>query len=628
MTGSEAIDWAPVDVAIVTLNAGRDAHLLRLVEGVARCDPAPSELVVVAMGSGHALRSEVERVSGTVPIRWVDLPPPLTGLPLAAARNAGARSTSCSKLLFLDVDCIPGTDVVERYDAALDGPAVVCGPVRWLERFWDHDVDVLPGEELLRHRSAPHPARPVPDRVADDHRHGLLWSLAFGMRRRDFVRIGGFDEAYVGYGAEDTDLGRRARADGLRMRWLPSGTAYHQWHPTADPPVQHVDSIVKNARRFRDRWGIWPMEGWLASFAESGLVEWCPDSAGLRRTEEVVERDYGRVVSIPATHPYTRKVLPEAERCDPDPTVPWWPHPALEAAWIEDNAHRGDVVHLHFGYEHRTAGEMRDWCRAVKRTGAALVVTVHDVENPHLSETGQIDHDRRTRVVVEAADVVLTLTPSAAHEVCRRWGRHADVVPHPHVAAVDEQRPCRSGPPVIGMDLKFVRSGSLDVDVVLEGLGRGAAAAGGRAVSWVDSGAARERVEAARRAADRHGVQLRVEAPPDDAGLAQRFAELHVAVLPYAWGTHSGLLELCRDVGVRPVVPHHGSYTDQWCEAVPFMTHNDRSVTADAVVAAVRRAVDLGPPIADAPGWRADQLADIRRAHRQAYARARGMVRA
>ena len=50
--------------------------------------------------------------------------------------------------------------------------------------------------------------------------------------------------------------------------------AYHQHHGGTGPPREHLESIVGNARRFHDRWGRWPMEGWLQALAEQGLVRW------------------------------------------------------------------------------------------------------------------------------------------------------------------------------------------------------------------------------------------------------------------------------------------------------------------------------------------------------------------
>ncbi|MET0931866.1 MAG: hypothetical protein ABWX74_20295, partial [Aeromicrobium sp.] len=46
----------------------------------------------------------------------------------------------------------------------------------------------------------------------------------------------------------------------------------HQHHPVSSPPLEHVEDIVRNATVFHDRWGAWPMGGWLDAFEERGLV--------------------------------------------------------------------------------------------------------------------------------------------------------------------------------------------------------------------------------------------------------------------------------------------------------------------------------------------------------------------
>ena len=100
----------------------------------------------------------------------------------------------------------------------------------------------------------------------------LLWSLNFAMSTTDWVRVGGFDEAYLGYGGEDTDFGHRLAAAGGTMWWYGGGWVAHQYHPSEDPPVRHLRSIVTNANLFHKRWGSYPMGGWLAAFREQGLA--------------------------------------------------------------------------------------------------------------------------------------------------------------------------------------------------------------------------------------------------------------------------------------------------------------------------------------------------------------------
>ncbi len=102
--------------------------------------------------------------------------------------------------------------------------------------------------------------------------HELFWSLSFAATPTTWDRCGGFDEAYVGYGGEDTDFGQRARAAGVDLAWVGGADAFHQHHPVSRPPVEHVDDILRNGAVFRARWGWWPMVGWLKEMEGMGLV--------------------------------------------------------------------------------------------------------------------------------------------------------------------------------------------------------------------------------------------------------------------------------------------------------------------------------------------------------------------
>jgi hypothetical protein len=275
--------------AVVTIVRDRTAHLVELVRGLERGTVAPSQLVVVVMG-GEDPRPALPDVGFELRTRWCA--PVDDRLPLARARNLGVAEVDDDRVILLDVDCIPGAALVARYTAALaDHDALLMGPVRYLDPGataggWD--------EADLRARSRPHPSRPHPSRpdrtgdatVPTDH-YERFWSLSFAVRRSTYRdRIGGFDEGMVGYGGEDTDLAFAARAAGVPLAWVPDAPAYHQHHVTHAPPLPHLRAIVANAHRFRQRWGEWPMGGWLAAFAERGLVAWDPAGAQLEVLRE------------------------------------------------------------------------------------------------------------------------------------------------------------------------------------------------------------------------------------------------------------------------------------------------------------------------------------------------------
>jgi N-acetylglucosaminyl-diphospho-decaprenol L-rhamnosyltransferase len=256
--------------AVITLAHGRHQHLRHQHRSLAHGVRLPDDYVVVAMnddtvagwGSAHGL---------TPTVVTIDEP---GSLPLARARKLGARAAldrGAETLVFLDVDCLAGPELVPAYALAVEqSPATVwSGPVTYLppglsedglSRAWLHDD--------------PHPARPspAPGHVLAGADPCLFWSLSFALHRDAWASTGGFCESYTGYGGEDTDFACRAEQQGLAFAWVGSARAYHQHHPVQDPPVEHLDDILRNATLFHARWGWWPMQGWLEEFERLGLA--------------------------------------------------------------------------------------------------------------------------------------------------------------------------------------------------------------------------------------------------------------------------------------------------------------------------------------------------------------------
>ncbi|MBF0661482.1 glycosyltransferase family 2 protein [Rhodococcus sp. (in: high G+C Gram-positive bacteria)] len=261
-------------VGVVTIAAHRTAHLRTQITALARGSRRPDQHVVVSMGD-HEVFS-LTRAAGA-DAQWME---PTEGrLPLAEARNLGARRAlelGAELLVFLDVDCIPATNLVSRYEEVGNDPrhqvALLCGPVTYLPPppVGGYDLDAL--DALI----SPHPARPHPraGEVVTGEDYTLFWSLSFAVTAATWHRVGGFCTDYSGYGGEDTDFGQVAAQRGVGLRWVGGAHAFHQHHPVSDPPVERLDDILANANIFHDRWGWWPMRGWLDAFAERGLARY------------------------------------------------------------------------------------------------------------------------------------------------------------------------------------------------------------------------------------------------------------------------------------------------------------------------------------------------------------------
>lgn len=251
-------------LSVLTIVRNRAAHFDNLVEGLRRSVLCPDELIVIDM-------SDVPIVPQSAPFPVVLVRLETQGLPLAAARNSAAARASGERLLFLDVDCIPLRDCLATMDAALvEQDALLCADVRYLG---PEDAGSTWTDRGLLAAGAPHPVRDFPAAgVRREDNPGLFWSLAFAIRRARFAELGGFDERFSGYGAEDTDFGFRAHANNVPLLFVGGAIACHQYHTVYDPPLQHFADILRNAELFRQIWGFWPMRGWLDAFADLGLI--------------------------------------------------------------------------------------------------------------------------------------------------------------------------------------------------------------------------------------------------------------------------------------------------------------------------------------------------------------------
>lgn len=252
--------------SICTLAAGRADHLRNLVIGLNAQTQQPDELVIAVMQDEAYVLPEAD-----FPIRQLVMGS--GGIPLAGARNAAAQAAVGDMLIFLDVDCIPDPALVGDYVRLLtDLDALLMGEVLYLPAgATDAGIDFDRFARIgVKHseRAGP-PAGPIGD--CTDYR--CFWSLNFAMRRATFLSVGGFDERYVGYGGEDTDFGRVVSEAGVPLRWARGARAYHQHHAHHMPPVHHIDSVIANAARFRDKWGHFTMEHWLRAFTLMGLIE-------------------------------------------------------------------------------------------------------------------------------------------------------------------------------------------------------------------------------------------------------------------------------------------------------------------------------------------------------------------
>ena len=158
----------------------------------------------------------------------------------ARCRNNGVLASRAPYLVFCDGDCIVPSNYIEQHLRARRRGVARTGDSYRLDRtiseYIDHAsirsgafVHCVGQPERYRMRQ-----RWVRELIYSTIRHPrrprtMAGNLA--VWRKDFERINGFDEEFVGWGCEDDDLGDRLRQSGVRIAPIFGYTqGYHLWH--------------------------------------------------------------------------------------------------------------------------------------------------------------------------------------------------------------------------------------------------------------------------------------------------------------------------------------------------------------------------------------------------------------
>ena len=243
---------AALDISLIISTYNQPAALAQVLAGVALQTHSPNEVLVADDGSGEADARSIKN--------WRHRLPPLEhvwhedhGFRKAVILNEAITRASGDYVVLLDGDCVPHPRFVEDH-------AVLAEPGCWVQGRrsfinMTHVPDYATGgvgfiSWWLRGRSSglfKGIRWPVPWVRRDRSQRGII-GCNMGIWRSDLVSVNGFDEAFEGWGLEDSDLGNRLYHLG-RDRKLVYGRAviHHLNHRQISR-----DQLSKNQGRLRN----------------------------------------------------------------------------------------------------------------------------------------------------------------------------------------------------------------------------------------------------------------------------------------------------------------------------------------------------------------------------------------
>jgi glycosyltransferase involved in cell wall biosynthesis len=255
--------------AVVITTYNRPDALAAVLEGFLRQTDPHFELVVADDGSTAETRAVVQQFQAQAAFPLLHVWQEDLGFRAAAARNRALMATAAEYVIFTDGDCIPGPGFVAAHKQLAQPGRFLAGnrvlvseaftrellarhlPVHTWSR-WRWWVSRLRGQinrwaPLIR----------LPDgafRSWQAQRWQGVKTCNLSAWRADLLRINGFDEAYSGWGMEDSDLVVRLLHAGVCHKSARFATpVFHLWHRENDrsrlPENQQRLQELLHARR-------------------------------------------------------------------------------------------------------------------------------------------------------------------------------------------------------------------------------------------------------------------------------------------------------------------------------------------------------------------------------------------
>jgi glycosyltransferase involved in cell wall biosynthesis len=234
-----------------------------VLNSVLRQQSLPDEIMIADDGSGKETTDIIDSIKKRCPVPLVHVWHQDNGYQLSAIKNKATAKASGDYIIFIDGDLALHPSFIADYRKNIrTGEILVASRVFLNESYT---------KKILQHKNTVIQAWPWNTeknwlsslRINWLH-HFIKGSInhvgarggLMGVFKKDYVRVNGFDEAFTGWGREDSDLFVRLLNSGVKRKNIKfAAITYHLWHPELSrKKLSDNDNLLAKSIETRSTW--------------------------------------------------------------------------------------------------------------------------------------------------------------------------------------------------------------------------------------------------------------------------------------------------------------------------------------------------------------------------------------
>ena len=242
-------------ISVIAPVYNRLEHLRALFLCLLRQELQPDELIITDDGSSQKVLDFIEDLLPKAKFKVKHIYQEDKGFRKTRALNNAVRYSEGELLIFCDQDLIFGEDYIKTIAENMNDKIFLMGRAHHITEeeknkilsvienvmFYKEILDLLPEnyvkkiDEMLKEDRI----RRIFKSLKLSKRGIRLVGMSYAINKKNYIKVNGYDENYIGWGQEDDDFGNRLTVAGINGKeLLTKNTQLHLWH-YSDPTKIH-----------------------------------------------------------------------------------------------------------------------------------------------------------------------------------------------------------------------------------------------------------------------------------------------------------------------------------------------------------------------------------------------------